>query len=61
MGSLIVHSLTLRHATSFVVSPGNVAGTPTYFVNGVDVVVGTDFVPTYEDWIAFFDPIINAP
>jgi hypothetical protein len=37
-----------------------VAGTPTFFVNGVDVVVGTNFVPSYDEWIAFFDPIING-
>jgi len=37
-----------------------VSGTPTYFVNGVDVVVGTNFVPSYDEWIAFFDPIING-
>jgi 2-hydroxychromene-2-carboxylate isomerase len=38
-----------------------VAGTPTFFVNGVDVVVGTNFVPSFDEWVAFFDPIINAP
>jgi protein-disulfide isomerase len=42
-------------------SKRNVAGTPTFFVNGVDVVVGTNFVPSYDEWIAFFDPIIIGP
>jgi hypothetical protein len=36
------------------------AATPTYFVNGVDVVVGTNYVPSLDDWIAFLDPLINA-
>ena len=36
-----------------------VAATPVYFVNGVDVVVGTAFVPTFDEWIAFLDPIVN--
>lgn len=35
-----------------------VAATPVYFVNGIDVVVGTAFVPTFEEWIAFLDPLI---
>jgi len=53
--------LAFDNATLCFVSTGNVAGTPTYFVNGVDVGVGQNFVPSYEEWIAFFDPIINAP
>jgi protein-disulfide isomerase len=36
------------------------AATPTYFVNGVDVVVGTNYVPTFDEWIAFFDPIFAS-
>jgi protein-disulfide isomerase len=35
-----------------------VAASPTYFVNGVDVVVGTNYVPTFDEWIAFFDTLI---
>jgi hypothetical protein len=35
-----------------------VAAPPTYFVNGVDVVVGQDFVPTFNDWITYFDTLI---
>jgi hypothetical protein len=37
-----------------------VAATPTYFVNGVDVVVGTNYVPSFDDWKTFLDPLINA-
>jgi hypothetical protein len=36
------------------------AATPTYFVNGVDLVVGTNYVPSFEDWVAFLDPLIHA-
>jgi hypothetical protein len=36
-------------------SKRGVAAPPTYFVNGVDVVVGQDFVPTFDDWITYFD------
>jgi hypothetical protein len=35
-----------------------VAATPTYFVNGVELGIGTS-VPTYDDWITFLDPIIG--
>jgi protein-disulfide isomerase len=35
----------------------NQAGTPGYSVNGVDLVGES---PTFDDWIAFLDPIINA-
>lgn len=35
----------------------NQAGTPSYSVNGVDLVGES---PTFEDWIAFLDPLINA-
>jgi len=37
------------------------ASTPTYFVNGVDLVVGTNYVPSFADWTAFLDPLINSP
>lgn len=36
-----------------------VAVTPTFFVNGVELGIGTG-VPTYEDWITFLDPIIGT-
>jgi len=36
-----------------------VAATPTYIVNGVELGIGTS-VPTYEDWIIFLDPIIGV-
>ena len=38
--------------------PGGAASTPTYYVNGVDVVVGTNYVPSFDEWIAFFDTLI---
>ena len=41
-------------------TPGGAAYTPTYFVNGVDVATGTNFVPSFEDWTTFLDPIIAA-
>ena len=43
----------------FNFTQGLVSNTPTFFVNGVDIGVGT-YLPTYADWIAFLDPIINA-
>ena len=41
----------------FSIHVGNQAGTPSYSVNGVDLVGES---PTFEDWIAFLDPLINA-
>jgi len=35
-----------------------VAGTPMFYVNGVPLVMVT--APTFQDWIAFLDPIINV-
>jgi hypothetical protein len=36
----------------------NVAATPTFFTNGVELGIGTA-IPSYDDWITFLDPIIN--
>ena len=32
-------------------------GTPSYVVNGIEL-INAD--PTFDDWIAFLDPIING-
>lgn len=44
------------HAWKYAVKR-NQAGTPSYSVNGVDLVGES---PTFDDWIAFLDPLINA-
>ena len=49
----------LKRLEMFNFTLGLVSNTPTFFVNGVDLGVGT-YLPTYADWIAFLDPIINA-
>jgi len=49
---------TTRGAWKFGVKRG-VAVTPTFFVNGVELGIGTG-APVYEDWIKFLDPIIGA-
>jgi len=36
-----------------------IAVAPTYFLNGVDIGIGVN-VPDYQDWIAFFDTIIET-
>lgn len=40
-------------------SAGGIAAVPVFFVNGVELGVGNN-KPTFDDWITFLDPIINA-
>jgi len=49
---------TTRGAWKFGAKRG-VAVTPTFFVNGVELGIGTS-VPTYDDWITFLNPIIGV-
>jgi len=36
-----------------------VAGTPTFFLNGVDLGIGSN-TPSFNDWITFLNPFINS-
>ena len=42
------------------VNSGGVAGTAWFFVNGVALQVNPSVSLSFEDWIAFLDPLINA-
>jgi hypothetical protein len=39
------------------VIPDRMAGTPSFVVNGIEL-VNAD--PTFDDWIAFLDPLVNS-
>jgi len=48
---------TTRGAWKFA-AKRDVAVTPTFFVNGLELGIGTG-APTFEDWITFLDPLIG--
>lgn len=61
--SLFIAEITKKRAETvaiwkYAVKRG-AAGTPTYFVNGMEVACEPNFFPTYDEWIEFFDPMIN--
>jgi len=47
-----------RAVWKFAVKHG-VAGTPTFFLNGVDLGIGSK-TPSFNDWVTYLDPIINS-
>jgi hypothetical protein len=53
-----LYRVTAVTAYKYAVKRGT-GSTPTYFVNGVDVVVGTNYVPTFDEWVTFFDTLIT--
>jgi hypothetical protein len=56
INQLPTYRASATRAWKFGVRRG-VAVTPSYFVNGVELGIGTS-VPTFGDWITFLDPIV---
>jgi len=56
--SINTYEAATRAVWKFGVKRG-VAVTPAFFLNGVELGIGTD-APSFNDWITFLDPIIKA-